>query len=110
MRTALFAAFLMLPLAAPSAQAQEPVGNADNVTQFKVPSAGRFSEEHGEPRGCGWCHGQHAEGGFGPDLAGGRGLTWDQFRRYVRKPFGGMPSYTEQQLPDQALADVFAFI
>ena len=103
--------FVALLLAPPPPQAAaEPTGNPDNVTQMKVPNAGRFFEPTGEARGCGWCHGIHAEGGFGPDLAGGRGLTWDQFRRYVRKPFGGMPAYTEEQLPDAALADVFAYV
>jgi mono/diheme cytochrome c family protein len=77
---------------------------------MKVAGAGRFFAPDGEPRGCGWCHGTKAEGGYGPDLAGGRGLTWEQFRRAVRKPWGAMPAYTEEQLPDSALADVFAYI
>ncbi|MGE0406581.1 MAG: cytochrome c [Candidatus Korobacteraceae bacterium] len=59
---------------------------------------------------CANCHGRSAEGGFGPDLAGGRGLTWEQFRHTVRKPWGVMLTYTEQQLPDQALADIYAFL
>jgi mono/diheme cytochrome c family protein len=33
---------------------------------------------------CDNCHGPDAEGGFGPDLAGG--LTLDQFRRAIRRP------------------------
>lgn len=104
---------LALLLAATPAAAQTdnaPPGNADNVTTFKVVTAGRFSEPGGHPRGCGWCHGVRAEGGFGPDLAGGRGLTWAQFKRAVRQPWGIMPRYTEEQLPDAALADVYAFI
>lgn len=61
-------------------------------------------------RYCVNCHGNAAEGGFGPDLAGGRGLTLDQVRRAIRKPWGVMPSYTEEQLSDQQIADVFAFL
>ena len=112
MTAALLLALLLA--AAPQAAAQSsdeaPPGNPDNVSTFKVPSAGRFSEPAGHPRGCGWCHGVKAEGGFGPDLAGGRGLTWTQFKRAVRQPWGIMPRYTEEQLPDTALADIYAYI
>ena len=37
---------------------------------------------------CDNCHGPDAQGGFGPDLAGCRGLTLDQFRRAIRRPWG----------------------
>ena len=58
---------------------------------------------------CDNCHGKAAEGGFGPDLAGGRGLTLDQFRHAIRHPWGVMPALNEHQLSDQSVADVFAF-
>ncbi|MEQ1898655.1 MAG: cytochrome c [Vicinamibacterales bacterium] len=61
-------------------------------------------------RMCTFCHGENAEGGFGPDLAGGRGLTFDLFKKLVRKPYGIMPAYTEQRLPDQMVADIWAFL
>ena len=59
---------------------------------------------------CRLCHGDNGEGGFGPDLAGGRGLTFSQFEHTIRKPWGVMLSYTEGQLPDQAVADIYAFL
>ncbi len=59
---------------------------------------------------CDNCHGKDAEGGFGPDLAGGRGLTVDQFRRAIRTPWGIMPALNERQLSDQAVAEVYAFV
>lgn len=59
---------------------------------------------------CDNCHGPDAEGGFGPDLAGGRGLTLGQFLHAVRQPWGIMPFLDEQQLPDQRLADIYAFV
>jgi len=59
---------------------------------------------------CANCHGEEGEGGFGPDLAGGRGLTLEQFRYTIRHPWGIMLSFTEQQLPDQKIADIYAFI
>jgi cytochrome c551/cytochrome c550 len=57
---------------------------------------------------CRQCHGNAGEGGFGPDLAG-RGLSADEFKRAVRKPWGVMPAYTDEQVNDQAVADLTAY-
>ena len=59
---------------------------------------------------CRMCHGDAGEGGFGPDLAGGRGLTLKQFTRAIRQPWGVMPPYDENQMPEQQILDVVAFI
>jgi mono/diheme cytochrome c family protein len=53
---------------------------------------------------------QDGEGGWGPDLAGGRGLSFTQFRRQVREPYGIMPAFTERQISDQTLADMYAYM
>jgi mono/diheme cytochrome c family protein len=58
---------------------------------------------------CGECHGVAGEGAYGPDLAG-RKLTFEQFRRQVRQPWGAMPRWSEQQLNDQTLANVHAYL
>jgi mono/diheme cytochrome c family protein len=58
---------------------------------------------------CVNCHGHHAEGGFGPDLAG-RNLPWNTFKKAVRQPWGIMPAFREQQKSDQALADIRAYL
>ena len=58
---------------------------------------------------CRTCHGVNGEGGFGPDLAG-RQLSVEQFRQAVRKPWGIMPAFTEQQLSDQGIADLHAYM
>ena len=57
---------------------------------------------------CQNCHGKDAEGGFGPDLAG-RGLSYEQFRRAIRQPWGMMLAYQEKQLSDQVIADMWAY-
>jgi uncharacterized repeat protein (TIGR01451 family) len=57
---------------------------------------------------CAFCHGLHGQGGYGPDLAG-LGLTFDQFKRQIRQPWGAMPRWSERQLADQQLADLYAF-
>ena len=83
-----------------------------------VPHAQRVEAQVGDPQAgagtwdllCDNCHGKEAEGAFGPDLAGGRGLTFEQFRHTVRNPWGIMPTYSELQLSDQNVADMYAFV
>src|SRR3989442_5066916 len=57
---------------------------------------------------CKNCHGLKGEGAFGPDLAG-RQLSVPQFRQAVRKPWGIMPAFIEQQLSDQEIANLVAY-
>ncbi|MBI2886180.1 MAG: c-type cytochrome [Chloroflexi bacterium] len=57
---------------------------------------------------CLRCHGDNGEGGFGPDLAG-RGLSFTQFQRAVRTPWGIMPAFTEHQVSDENIADLVAW-
>ena len=58
---------------------------------------------------CSYCHGVKGEGGFGPDLAG-RQLSLEQFKRAVRKPWGVMPTFVENQVSDQDLANFQAYL
>src|SRR5262245_9878037 len=58
---------------------------------------------------CVNCHGRNGDGGFGPNLAG-TGLPWIAFRKSVREPWGLMPAFREQLKPDQALADIYAYL
>ena len=58
----------------------------------------------GNTTACKNCHGEQGQGAFGPDLAG-RGLSVDQFKVAVQKPWGIMPAfpqYNDQQLADMA--------
>lgn len=57
---------------------------------------------------CRDCHGVEAEGAYGPDLAG-RQLSFDQFRRAIRRPWGVMPAFPEDQHSEQELADLYAY-
>jgi len=97
----LFAAFFLLPLVQNGAFAQSAAGDA---------AAGKAYWEREAPRAvdCKNCHGNNAEGGFGPDLAG-RGLNAAQVMRAVRKPWGIMPAFVESQLSDQDAADLAAY-
>ena len=58
---------------------------------------------------CAHCHGLYGQGGYGPDLAG-LGLTFDQFKHQVRQSWGVMPRWSEQQISDKELANVYAFL
>jgi mono/diheme cytochrome c family protein len=53
-------------------------------------------------RWCKRCHGENADGGFGPDLAG-RGLSVDQVKRALRQPWAIMPAHTEMQVTERRL-------
>jgi len=57
---------------------------------------------------CRDCHGLKGEGAFGPDLAG-RQLSFDQFKQAVRKPWGIMPAFTEQQISDGDIANFLTY-
>jgi len=91
--------FIFLPSAVQAqGSATDPVGR---------PEAGKAYMESNDGR-CMRCHGVKGEGAYGPDLAG-RGLSFAQFRRAVRQPWGVMFALTEAQVSDQMLADVFAY-
>jgi len=57
---------------------------------------------------CQYCHGEQAQGAWGPDLAG-RGLTAAEIEHALRQPWGLMPAYTERQVSNQTIADLQAF-
>jgi 4-cresol dehydrogenase (hydroxylating) cytochrome subunit len=97
----LFVALLLLPLAQSGASAQTPAGDA---------AAGKAYWTREAPRAtaCRNCHGNNAEGQFGPDLAG-RGLSAAQVVRAVRHPWGIMPAFVESQLSDKDAADLAAY-
>ena len=86
-----------------SAHAQQPsdapVGNATKGKTLFV------------ERACWQCHGLAAQGGgaAGPRLAG-RVSPWPAFSRYVRRPAEEMIPYTVKVLPDQDLADIYAWL
>ena len=95
-------ACLLLPLTQSLAAAQgAPAGDA---------AAGKAYWDREAPRAtaCRNCHGNNAEGQFGPDLAG-RGLNAAQVMRAVRQPWGIMPAFVESQLSDKDAADLTAY-
>ena len=99
---ALAAALIALSIAGPLAQAPAPAaapaGNAASGKTLYTKNT------------CFFCHGTAGQGG----LAGARlavvARNTQSFIRYVRRPSGQMPAYTEKILSDQELADIFAYV
>lgn len=63
--------------------------------------------------GCYQCHGREGQGGLmtgpAPILAQTK-LPYASFMRQVRYPINDMPPYPVSLLPDQAVADIYAFL
>ncbi len=61
---------------------------------------------------CSACHGFSGQNGVGARLVPMK-LTQAAFMKYVRHPHDtptGMPPYTAKVMPDQELADIYAYI
>jgi mono/diheme cytochrome c family protein len=58
---------------------------------------------------CQGCHGDVAQGGRGPRLAG-TGLSFDQVLLMVRSGKGIMPAFTPEQVSDDQLRGVYAWL
>jgi len=105
-----FAASLLLALIVvlfdiPIARAQQasdaaPAGNAQNGKKL-------FNTV-----GCFECHGRQGQGASqtGAARIGPPMLSFDGFLSYVRQPANNMPPYTSKAIPDQDLADIYAYL
>jgi mono/diheme cytochrome c family protein len=62
--------------------------------------------------GCYECHGRQGQGAAqtGAARIGPPQLSFEGFQNYVRSPKYQMPPYTNKALPDQDLADIYAFL
>jgi mono/diheme cytochrome c family protein len=99
---ALFFIFLHVRSAAvaqESKPADAAIGNAENGKRI-------FNKN-----GCYECHGREGQGSnmTGPRIAPDP-VPFDVLTRYVRKPSGEMPPYTDKVVSDRELADIYAFL
>jgi len=60
--------------------------------------------------GCWQCHGYVGQGGAAGATLAATKLNAQRVVRYVRRPAGVMPAYTEKVISDQELIDALAFI
>jgi ubiquinol-cytochrome c reductase cytochrome c subunit len=59
---------------------------------------------------CYYCHGTIGQGGRDGARIAQTALNLQGVMRYVRKPTGGMPAFTEKILSDQELTDIYAYL
>jgi mono/diheme cytochrome c family protein len=59
---------------------------------------------------CYFCHGTVGQGGGAGARVAVVARNAQSFIRYVRRPTGQMPAYTEKILSDQDLTDIFTFL
>ena len=97
--------FAVLLFGFPIARAQQssdapPSGNAQNGKKL-------FMSD-----GCYECHGRMGQGAAqtGAARIGPPQLSFEGFQNYVRSPKINMPPYTTKGLPDQDLADIYAYL
>ena len=96
MKRILLTALIALPVIAAAQTA--PAGNAEKGKQV-------FMKEN-----CYYCHGTVGQGSRDGARLYNTALNADGLIRYVRKPVGAMPAYTEKILSDQDLRDVYAYL
>jgi mono/diheme cytochrome c family protein len=89
---------LMITLPMIAAAQTPPADNADNGKKL-------FMKEN-----CYYCHGTTGQGGRDGARIAQTGLNLQGVIRYVRKPTGGMPAFTEKILTDQQLSDIYAYL
>lgn len=97
----LAAASFALPIARAQQASDAPLaGNAEN------------GKKHFMSDGCYECHGRMGQGAAqtGAARIGPPQLSFEGFQSYVRKPANQMPPYTSKALPDQDLADIYAYL
>lgn len=101
----LFVAFAGFSFAVETARAQQssdppPAGNTQNGKKL-------FMSD-----GCYECHGREGQGATqtGAARLGPPQLSFEGFQTYVRAPKNQMPPYTSKALPDQDLADIYAYL
>ena len=60
--------------------------------------------------GCYECHGYNGQGTVQGARLAPPVLNADGMVRYVRKPAGAMPAYTDKVLSDQEVKDIYAYL
>ena len=82
------------------------------ATQGTPPAAGNVEagKRLFEKDGCYECHGYAAQGGRDGARLAATMMNAQAFSRYVRRPFGAMPAFTQKVLSDQDLIDIYAYL
>jgi mono/diheme cytochrome c family protein len=63
-----------------------------------------------ERDGCFQCHGYAGQGGRDGARIAATAMSAAAFSRYIRRPLGAMPAFTEKVLSDGDAADLYAYL
>ena len=85
-------------LVAGSVRAQDSAGNSEAGKRLYMKN------------GCYQCHGTVGQGTVAGARIGPPPLSVQGLIRYVRRPAGQMPAFTEKVMSDRELTDVYAFL
>jgi mono/diheme cytochrome c family protein len=101
MRMLALSTFVAVLLMSPATAADSPKGDAAKGRALFMTN------------GCSYCHGTAGQGGGG--RTGGlrianMGIGYPAFLSQLRHPVNEMPPYVESAMPDQQVADIFAFV
>jgi mono/diheme cytochrome c family protein len=96
MKKLILVLFIALPAIATAQNAQ--TGNAETGKRL-------FMKNN-----CYYCHGTSGQGSRDGARIAQTALNLQGMMRYVRKPTGQMPGYTEKILTDQELTDIYAYL
>ena len=89
------------------------------LTAFLLTALVRAQDSAGNPEagkrlymknGCYQCHGTVGQGTIAGARIGPPPLSAQGLIRYVRRPAGQMPAFTEKVMSDRELTDVYAFL
>ena len=102
----------LIPLVVVMVAAASPAG-----AQTALPPIPKGDPAHGKTvylaDGCYQCHGRVGQGGLmtgpAPILAQTK-MPYPAFTRQLRNPINDMPPYPANLLPDQEMADIYAFL
>src|SRR5437764_15383729 len=89
--------FLLLALPAVAVAQSQATGNAETGKRL-------FMKQN-----CYYCHGTSGQGGRDGARIAQTALNLQGVIRYVRRPTGSMPAFTEKILSDQELTDIYAY-
>ena len=92
--------FGFAPARAQDSSAAAPAGNAQNGKKLFMAD------------GCYECHGRQGQGAAqtGAARIGPPQLSFEGFQNYIRSPKNNMPPYSAKAVPEQDVADIYAFL
>ncbi len=103
-----FSFFMVACAETPALAPPPPTNTPALVAGIYIPNLEKGQAAWNEAQ-CSACHGPLGLGGIGPQLAA-TNLAYDNFLHVVRTAIPPKPAYSVDQLPDQAVYDIYAWV